>query len=108
MVANTDLTGVEWRKSSYSGGGNDCVEVAFIGDGIATMVSGSVRVTSGSTSPVVGFNQRDWMPVFAFSASRSKIAMPVASEPVPAVVGQAMWGLSAPGTGLPSPTGALT
>lgn len=23
--------GLEWRKSSYSGGGNDCVEVAFIG-----------------------------------------------------------------------------
>lgn len=22
--------GLEWRKSSYSGGGNDCVEVTFI------------------------------------------------------------------------------
>ena len=48
------------------------------------------------------------MPVFAFIASRSKIAMPVASEPVPEVVGHAMCGFSGPGTGLPSPTGAFT
>ncbi len=35
MVADTDLARLEWRKSSYSGGGNDCVEVAFTGDGAA-------------------------------------------------------------------------
>lgn len=26
---DVDLTRVDWRKSSYSGGGNDCVEVAL-------------------------------------------------------------------------------
>ena len=48
------------------------------------------------------------MPVFACSDSRSKIAMPVTSLPVPDVVGHAMCGVSGPGTGWPSPTGALT
>ena len=47
------------------------------------------------------------MPVFADSESRSKIAMPVTSLPVPAVVGQAMCGFSGPGTGLPSPIGRV-
>jgi len=30
-----DLSGAQWRKSSYSGGGNDCVEVAFVDGGAA-------------------------------------------------------------------------
>lgn len=29
------VTGLVWRKSSHSGGGNDCVEVALTGDGTA-------------------------------------------------------------------------
>ena len=36
------------------------------------------------------------------------MAMPVHSLPVPQVVGQAMCGLSGPGTGAPPPMGALT
>ncbi|CAM2970464.1 DUF397 domain-containing protein [Saccharomonospora xinjiangensis] len=35
MVADTDLARLEWRKSSFSGGGNDCVEVAFTDGGAA-------------------------------------------------------------------------
>ncbi|PXY28058.1 DUF397 domain-containing protein [Prauserella muralis] len=35
MVADVDLSTLDWRKSSYSGGGNDCVEVAFTLDGTA-------------------------------------------------------------------------
>jgi uncharacterized protein DUF397 len=30
-----DLAHVRWRKSSYSGGANDCVEVAELGEHIA-------------------------------------------------------------------------
>lgn len=30
-----DPGGLAWRKSSYSGGGNDCVEVAFTRSGTA-------------------------------------------------------------------------
>ncbi len=29
---NVDLTHARWRKSSYSGGANDCVEVAELGE----------------------------------------------------------------------------
>ncbi|MGW5730440.1 DUF397 domain-containing protein [Nocardia beijingensis] len=28
-----DLSGARWFKSSHSGGGQDCVEIAFLGDG---------------------------------------------------------------------------
>ncbi|MGR3937050.1 DUF397 domain-containing protein [Streptomyces sp. BRA346] len=28
----TDLSGARWRKSSYSGGANDCVEIADLTD----------------------------------------------------------------------------
>ena len=73
----------------------------------ATIVAGSVSVTFGSISAVVGLSLRDWIPVFAFIASRSKIAMPVASEPVPLVVGHAMCGFTGPGTDWPPPIGAL-
>jgi len=45
---------------------------------------------------------------FTCRASKSKMVMPVHSEPVPQVVGQAICGLSGPGTGLPAPMGALT
>ncbi|MNC85246.1 hypothetical protein D3C83_08360 [compost metagenome] len=72
------------------------------------MVEGKVRVTSGSIRPVVGLSHLDWIPVFALSESRSKIAIPVASDPVPDVVGHAICGFTGPGTGLPSPTGAFT
>nr|WP_176947106.1 DUF397 domain-containing protein [Lentzea fradiae] len=36
MVSTVDFSGVEWRKSSRSGGGNNgsCVEVAFAGGAV--------------------------------------------------------------------------
>ena len=48
------------------------------------------------------------MPVLAFISTRSKMATPVVSEPVPAVVGTAMSGFRAPGAGRPRPMGAFT
>jgi hypothetical protein len=59
MVANTDLTGVEWRKSSYSGGGNDCVEVALIGDGIA------VRDSKNPQGGVLRLSGQEWDALLA-------------------------------------------
>ena len=43
-----------------------------------------------------------------FAGTRSKTAIPVHSEPVPQVVGQATCGGRGPGTGRPSPMGAFT
>lgn len=35
MVTDAEESRLDWRKSTYSGGGNDCVEVAFTVDGAA-------------------------------------------------------------------------
>jgi hypothetical protein len=67
-----------------------------------------VRVFKGSTIPRVGLRLRWAMPVFARLETRSKMAVPVVSEPVPAVVGMAIRGKSLEGMGLPLPSGALT
>jgi hypothetical protein len=74
----------------------------------AIAIRGSVRVTSGSINATVGVSRREMMPVFAFIDWRLKIAIPVVSEPVPEVVGQAMCGRRAPGTLVPAPIGAFT
>ena len=63
----------------------------------ATTLPGNVDVTVGSIKAIVGIIRLEMIPVLALMSVRLKIAMPVASEPVPAVVGQAMCGLSAPG-----------
>src|SRR5215213_4190926 len=48
------------------------------------------------------------MPVFVLRSERSKIAVPVVSEPVPAVVGTHTRGFSFFRTGIPLPSGAFT
>jgi len=65
-------------------------------------------VVRGSTTASVGRSRGLLTPVFAWAETRSKIAMPVTSLPVPLVVGQATWGLSGPGTVRAPPSGALT
>ena len=55
--------------------------------------------------PNVGRNTRSAIPVLAFISNKSKMATPVVSLPVPAVVGTAINGLTGPGTGLPCPIG---
>src|SRR5581483_6447939 len=58
----------------------------------ATTLAGRVWVTRGSTIASLGRNFGDAMPVLAWWASQSKIAIPVTSLPVPDVVGHAMCG----------------
>jgi hypothetical protein len=58
--------------------------------------------------PNVGFNARCAIPVFVRFETRSKIAVPVVSEPVPAVVGIAIKGNSFFVIGRPLPNGAFT
>jgi hypothetical protein len=74
----------------------------------AIAAAGSDAVTSGSISAIVGISRRETMPVFALSEVNAKMAMPVVSEPVPAVVGQAMCGLTGTGTRWAAPIGAFT
>ncbi|MFI6028423.1 DUF397 domain-containing protein [Amycolatopsis magusensis] len=43
-----------WRKSSHSGGGNDCVEIAFTRDGAA------VRDSKDVEGGLLSFSSRGW------------------------------------------------
>lgn len=47
--------GPEWRKSSYSGGGNDCVEVASNLRGVF-----AVRDSKNPTGPALTFTPNAW------------------------------------------------
>ena len=50
-----DVTGVRWRKSSYSGdNGGDCVEVGVAGLGVA------VRDSKDPDGPLLAFVRDDW------------------------------------------------
>ncbi|MEU8975909.1 DUF397 domain-containing protein [Streptomyces monashensis] len=39
---DSDLASAPWQKSSYSGGANDCVEIASLGDRVAVRDSKDV------------------------------------------------------------------
>lgn len=43
-----------WRKSSHSGGGNDCVEIAAAGGSTA------VRDSKNPTGPILSFGPAGW------------------------------------------------
>lgn len=62
-----DLSGVAWRKSSYSGGnGGQCVEVAAIGRGGAGQ--GALCLARDSKDPegmVLAFDRQSWSRFFA-------------------------------------------
>lgn len=76
---------LSWRKSSYSGGGNDCVEVAFDGD--VTAVRDSKNPDVGS----VRFGRDQWQDLLA-AIRAGKLGQPLlctASGHVP----DARWGL---------------
>ncbi|MGW0003727.1 DUF397 domain-containing protein [Nocardia grenadensis] len=50
-----ELSGVQWFKSSYSGGGGDCVEVAWLGSGRV-----GVRDSKNPVGPALDFAPADW------------------------------------------------
>lgn len=52
---NVDLSSVRWFKSSHSGGGQDCVEVAFVGHG-----SVGVRDSKNPSGPALVFSSAQW------------------------------------------------
>jgi hypothetical protein len=54
MKPSPDLTKAQWRKSSLSGNGANCVEVAIVGDAIA------VRDSKNPTGAVLTFTLSEW------------------------------------------------
>ncbi|WP_067532985.1 DUF397 domain-containing protein [Nocardia crassostreae] len=58
---NIDLTGATWFKSSRSGGGKECVEVAFLSSGHV-----GVRDSKNPDGPALAFTASEWN---AFTAS---------------------------------------
>lgn len=49
------LSGAQWFKSTYSGGGGDCVEVAWFGAGRV-----GVRDSKSPTGPALVFTPAEW------------------------------------------------
>lgn len=49
-----DLSGAQWRKSSLSGDGPSCVEVAFVDDAVA------VRDTKDREGGTLVFRHEEW------------------------------------------------
>ncbi|MER6566298.1 DUF397 domain-containing protein [Streptomyces sp. NPDC001093] len=66
-----DLTHVRWRKSSYSGGANDCVEIAELGMFVAVRDSKDVR-----RQPLI-FSRQAMRPLVRGIASRQPVSVEV-------------------------------
>jgi hypothetical protein len=52
---HVDLSGARWFKSTRSGGTKDCVEVAFLDNGIV-----GVRDSKNPTGPALTFTPAEW------------------------------------------------
>ncbi|MEV6772975.1 DUF397 domain-containing protein [Nocardia sp. NPDC051030] len=52
---DTDLSGAHWFKSSYSQGGGECVEVAYLDGGMV-----GVRDSKNPTGPALVFTPGEW------------------------------------------------
>jgi len=55
-----DLTQAEWRSSTYSGGNNECLELAH---GVPALAP--VRDSKNPTGPVISFGRNAWLTFVA-------------------------------------------
>ncbi|WP_405612661.1 DUF397 domain-containing protein [Streptomyces sp. NBC_00076] len=55
-----DLSGATWHSSTYSGGNNECVEIA---DNIPALIP--IRDSKHPTGPVIAFTLHAWRPFIA-------------------------------------------
>ena len=74
-MSSTELSGALWRKSSYSNGQANCVEVAAVGDG-RTVVA--VRDSKAPDSPSLIFTARVWRQFMDSVEPTQKASQPVA------------------------------
>ncbi|WP_033442777.1 DUF397 domain-containing protein [Saccharothrix sp. NRRL B-16314] len=58
-MQHRDLLGAAWRKSSFSGEGESCVEVASMGDRVAA------RDSKNLTGPTLTFKVEQWRKFLA-------------------------------------------
>ena len=56
-MSRNDLSGAEWRKSSYSDGQANCVEVAAIATGSGLL---AVRDSKAKGNPGLAFTRSSW------------------------------------------------
>ena len=61
---NVDLSEASWFKSSRSGGSKECVEVAFLGDGLT-----GVRDSKNPSGPALVFAASEWDAFVGTAAS---------------------------------------
>ncbi|MFI1460839.1 DUF397 domain-containing protein [Nocardia carnea] len=59
------LSGAQWFKSSYSGSGNECVEVAWLQD-----ANVGVRDSKNPAGPALTFSFADWAAFTAYLRNR--------------------------------------
>ncbi|MFI1462115.1 DUF397 domain-containing protein [Nocardia carnea] len=65
-----DLSGARWFKSTHSGGGNDCVEVAHLDEGMV-----GVRDSKNSSGPALVLTPAQW-DAFLADAANSELDRP--------------------------------
>ncbi|MEU9305095.1 DUF397 domain-containing protein [Streptomyces sp. NPDC048269] len=58
------LDGASWRKSSYSGGEGECVEIADLPGGLA------VRDSKDPNGPALRFHASEWTHFCQFAAGK--------------------------------------
>ncbi|MFF5986948.1 DUF397 domain-containing protein [Prauserella flavalba] len=68
-MAEVDDARLEWRTSTYSGGGNDCVEVAFTPCGTA------LRDTKNRAAGMLTVPAQDWTALLT-SARSGELDLP--------------------------------
>ncbi|MEU8648901.1 DUF397 domain-containing protein [Streptomyces sp. NPDC048737] len=54
-LSTPDLSDAKWRSSTYSGGNNECVEIA---DNLPTLIP--IRDSKRPAGPILAFSQTAW------------------------------------------------
>ena len=78
-MSSTELSGAQWRKSSYSNGQANCVEVAAVGGGPSVV---AVRDTKAPDGPSLVFTAKAWQHFTVGVAGVQKVGLDSAGTSV--------------------------